>query len=279
MINTRLVYEGQRQVIAIEKDGKTILLDRTHRCYVPDICNKFDAFASCVLPTANNLWDFSGSRVHVDAQTGWQLVYTSLPESYEMAAMYARELRLEGGEIVFDVGAYCGLSTLVFSRSVGPEGHVYAIEPDPKSFAVLQENLKTNDASNVTARQVAISDHIGFVPFVSEWNIGSGVAGIASTRESTGIIPCLRLQDVIPGTRIDALKIDAEGSEVAILSGALDWLRDTRPRVFIECHSYPSRNIEAKETVRTILESLSYHSHFIEPFGYESWCIVGEWAA
>ncbi len=51
---------------------------------------------------------------------------------------------IKPGDIVLDIGANIGYYTLIFARCVGPTGHVYAFEPDPGSFALLQKNVQIN---------------------------------------------------------------------------------------------------------------------------------------
>jgi len=48
------------------------------------------------------------------------------------------------GDIVFDIGAYVGDTALWFSKAVGPQGKVYAFEPEPSNFEKLKANLERN---------------------------------------------------------------------------------------------------------------------------------------
>ena|SRR5437868_1400172 len=53
------------------------------------------------------------------------------------------------GATVLDVGAYIGTHTLAFSKLVGSEGRVVAIEPQPKTFELLTKNVFANRLTNV----------------------------------------------------------------------------------------------------------------------------------
>jgi len=58
--------------------------------------------------------------------------------------------KIKEGEIVVDIGANIGYYTLIFAKLVGTSGKVFAFEPEPHNFHLLQKNLKANSYQNVT---------------------------------------------------------------------------------------------------------------------------------
>src|SRR5436190_1128591 len=54
------------------------------------------------------------------------------------------------GDVIVDIGAGRGEDVFAFSRAVGLEGRVYAIEPHPVSFAALEKLYERNGLRNVT---------------------------------------------------------------------------------------------------------------------------------
>ncbi len=46
------------------------------------------------------------------------------------------------GDAVIEAGANTGMFTIKASRAVGPEGRVYAIEPNPSNLSFLHRNLE-----------------------------------------------------------------------------------------------------------------------------------------
>ena len=46
------------------------------------------------------------------------------------------------GDTIIDIGANVGVYTKILSELVGPEGHVYSIEPFPSTFEILCFNLR-----------------------------------------------------------------------------------------------------------------------------------------
>ena len=160
--------------------------------------------------------------------------------SYELGFQRMFALKIKTGEIVYDIGAHVGYYTLLASRNVGPEGHVYSFEPLPRNAQFIERHLRINRLHNVTFKQVAVSDHAGRVQF------GGGVSS------STGrIIPqgelevqAVKLDDLLSSGEIEpprVMKIDVEGAEGAVLQGSLSLLKEYGPQIFLATHGEPAR--------------------------------------
>ncbi len=74
------------------------------------------------------------------------------------------------GDTVVDIGANIGYYTLLMSNLVGNGGKVFAFEPEPKNFEILQKNLELNQIKNVIVEQKAVSEFsgIGFLELSSD---------------------------------------------------------------------------------------------------------------
>src|SRR5690606_35789053 len=69
---------------------------------------------------------------------------------------YLLEKTLRSGMRALDLGANIGYYTVMMSKLVGERGRVYAVEPHPENFALLEQNIRLNRLTNVEAEQVAI---------------------------------------------------------------------------------------------------------------------------
>lgn len=142
-------------------------------------------------------------------------------ESWITLAM-ARALR--PGWTCVDVGANHGYYTLVMADAVGASGKVIAIEPNPRLCELLTRSVIANgfeqwvvtsdravtDSDQSTARLVVPIDRSGSGTLYRE------PAGTDVTIE----VDTLSLDTIAQmATRIDLIKIDAEGSEETILRG------------------------------------------------------------
>ena len=81
---------------------------------------------------------------------------TTEPELQEALAEH-----LKKGDVVYDLGANVGFYTLLSARLVGPEGHVYAFEPYPKSAETTRHNLAINGFDHATVINKAVADKPG----------------------------------------------------------------------------------------------------------------------
>ena len=141
--------------------------------------------------------------------------------------------RLQPGMTVVDVGANYGYYTLLAASQVGwngrsmTAGHVYAFEPNPRTFEVLTKNIQVNGLQSVVrAHQAAALDAPQKLPlhrpqnFVGDSSlfapVGQPEAG--GPAEQRPMIEAVRLDDVIREP-VDLMKIDAEGSEPLIFRG------------------------------------------------------------
>ena len=141
----------------------------------------------------------------------------------------ASALTPTGGTFV-DVGAHIGNHTVYMARS-GAE--VVAVEPHPETFRLLRANIARNGvAGSVRAINVACgADHSrGTATVPNKSNTGSATVTVGE-----GPIKVVTVDSL--GAEADVLKIDVEGSEGAVLTGAVETLRSFRPAIICERHS------------------------------------------
>lgn len=140
--------------------------------------------------------------------------------------------RVSPGMVVFDVGANIGFYTTLFADLVGSTGRVHSFEPDPLSFDVLRR--RTARQSNVTANQAAVGDRSGIITLYCNRSNRADNRVHASLGEETAEtveVPLTSLDDYCAAIhRIDAVKMDIQGAEVAALRGFRRTLARTLPR-------------------------------------------------
>ena len=158
---------------------------------------------------------------------------------YEAGTTRLFQVLLKRGMTAVDVGAHIGYYTVLASRLVGEEGRVYAFEPDPNTFAILIENIKTKALPNVLPIQKAIADRIGDATlYLGKERIDrvydSGWNSLYKSEE-TGAdnieIPVTTLDEFFAANgwpRVDLIKMDIQGAELAALEGARGLLSRSR---------------------------------------------------
>lgn len=140
------------------------------------------------------------------------------------------------GWTVVDVGANIGAYSVWAASSMGSEGLIVAIEPNP----VSQERLRAS-LSGLTVSHAAIEQACGAAAgevtlhFEPGYTVSSSVVPFAEA--SNHVLVTMRpLDDIVREQgvgQIDMLKIDVEGAEEDVLAGASDALARTA-RVILE---------------------------------------------
>lgn len=199
--------------------------------------------------------EINGFRMHLD-RTDETVSRMLMSGSYEPTETRIMKEIVKPGMTVVDIGAHIGYYTLQFARAVGSVGMVYAFEPAPKTFALLQRNLRENNLDGVVKLfNVALSDHEGVAElFINEYNKGNNRLYQSGNMRSVPI-RLKRLDDVIPANvRVDFIKMDIEGAEVLALRGMHTLLKRDKPTIIMEY--WPRRFRKLDTTVGELFEIL-----------------------
>lgn len=125
-------------------------------------------------------------------------------------------------DIVADVGANIGLTALLFQ---GLAAHVYAFEPSPTTYAILEENLRENKVKNVEAFNIGLGQNseTQSLTFASNNRSGGSVGNqfqVSSGHTTEQIVIDTLDRFFSEGRKVPSfLKIDVEGFEQKVISG------------------------------------------------------------
>ncbi|MEM9097059.1 MAG: FkbM family methyltransferase [Pseudomonadota bacterium] len=171
---------------------------------------------------------------------------------------------LAPGGVAIEVGTNIGALTVPLAHHLGPDGLLYAMEPQPLIFQQLAANLALNDLVNVAAMNMAIgreSAWIGMARLDPEIEINSGGVPLdqISSQGEMVRVQIARLDDVIDPPRLDLIKIDVEGMELDVLEGGAALIQRFRPVLYLEC------NQSASEILIPKLAELGYKAWWHVP--------------
>jgi FkbM family methyltransferase len=142
---------------------------------------------------------------------------------------------------IFDVGANFGQTACRFA-SAFPHADILSFEPVPDSFGRLVE--ATRDNHRVTRFNLALGDVPGMVQMNLTNSPGSNSivqVGSASKVIDVQVETVDRIADQSSIVMIDLLKIDVEGYELPVLTGASRFLSEGRIRfIYAECVLSPN---------------------------------------
>jgi FkbM family methyltransferase len=149
------------------------------------------------------------------------------PHGRDEALAFFRDY-LEPGDFVVDVGANIGDTVLAAAVRVGAAGHVVGIEPHPRTFKYLQDNVALNRAANVETLNAAAGAAAGTVRFSDDRRDDMNRVGAGPLE-----VRVARLDDLVGGSaEVALLKVDVEGYEKFVFEGATEVLRRTRCVLF-----------------------------------------------
>ena len=140
------------------------------------------------------------------------------------------------GAVVIEAGANVGAHTLFLANQVGPEGIVYAFEPQRIVFQTLCGNLALNSIPNVIAMQVAVGAEIGQIQVPQPDYLHVGNFGAVSLEGSVAgeVVPVATIDSLLL-QRCDFIKADVEGMEEFVLRGGEKTIRKHRPVLQTSC--------------------------------------------
>jgi FkbM family methyltransferase len=176
------------------------------------------------------------------------------------------------GDIIVDAGANTGYYTLIGSRLVGEKGKVYAFEPEPANFELLQKNVRLNGLGNVVLERKALSNRNGTVQlFIAGTNKGDHRIYQPKGESRPAIdVEAVRLDEYFKDQEraIAFLKMDTQGAEGLILEGMTGLLegRSHRPTIFMEFwpHGLNGMGTDAAALLKS-LQSYQYKFYELKP--------------
>jgi len=191
---------------------------------------------------------------------------------------YLKSFNMQG-KTILDIGAHIGYHTMCFATLTGPEGQVFAFEPNPYNCERLQMHIEKNLSlkDRISLQQIALSNACGQTQFNFSKNVNQGTSSGGyiegshcplaeiSYKNANFISAQIEMQTLdefvnISNTgNISLMKIDVEGAEHNVLQGGMDTLKRSTPLILMEVHA-----ITAMLHVTQILDSLNYRIKILD---------------
>lgn len=144
---------------------------------------------------------------------------------------------LKEGDLFVDVGANIGLMSIYAGMIVGKQGSVVAFEPNPNTRKILEENITLNRVESIKVEGVALSSEARRGKIYDQWDINRGGASLIkplNPTESYDIEEITFSEYFKSEQQIELIKIDVEGYELEVLTGAKAFISETKvPPVLI----------------------------------------------
>jgi FkbM family methyltransferase len=167
--------------------------------------------------------------------------------------------KLREGMTVVEVGANVGYYSLLAAAKIGPRGKLYCFEANPDITEILSTNVEINGFSDrAQIINMAVYSHSGELRFyVLPKHMGGSRLFRPDGENKPIAVKAISLDEFFPaGTRVDFLKVDAEGAEAFILQGSQRLLREN-PQISIVMEFIPNNLKAADSSPEKFLQDLS----------------------
>jgi FkbM family methyltransferase len=160
------------------------------------------------------------------------------------------------GDTVIDAGACWGDTALYFANEVGRNGKVYSFEFIPGNLSILSKNLSLNPE---LCDLIQIIEH----PLWSEsgktlYYIDRGPASKLSfdmLENGDGTAVTMTIDDLVKNRsieKVDFIKMDIEGAELEALKGAIETIREHKPKLAIAIYHRLNDFVEIPEFINSL---------------------------
>lgn len=256
------------------KDNKIIRFSLKHLHYSIDIIRDFDHYFSSVESVKiedYDMVDFSTLKSHtVIGYPRHPVFFTSLAEPVTVTKQYLDFANLQEGQVAIDLGAYSGLTSILFKDGVGSTGTVVAVEADSKNVSAMNENFRMY--KDITGNDIEIIhgaawNNCNGIKFSSEGNMGSGASNfLGGGRGDIIEVASYTLSEIARVknlSRVDFIKCDIEGAESVVFKDAA-FFEKFQPRIIVETHL----NVDKNKIIND-LGKFNYQYKVIEQIGHD----------
>jgi FkbM family methyltransferase len=151
---------------------------------------------------------------------------------------------IKEGDVVIDIGANIGYYVMLESKLVGTKGVIYAIEPVPENYDLLNKNIALNGYSNVKTYRLALGNNNGmeqmYVPPERNLSVMTSVSNFQKGEKSVAEIEVkvMTLDEFLKDKPYpNVIRMDIEGYEYQIVKGMKKVLGTRLPlTILMELH-------------------------------------------
>jgi len=164
------------------------------------------------------------------------------------------------GDTVIDVGGNMGFFVLILNELVGPSGKIYSFEPSRRLKERLEATIINNNLQNVIVVNLALGESEGTTTL--HYNPKqTGLSSIVTNFESGSLNEDIQVTTLDKfseniSNRVSFIKIDTEGYEPQVLSGAKELIKRDKPTIYIELGG---EHQESSKVALEILKELEYN--------------------
>lgn len=205
----------------------------------------------------------------------WLSAFSVMITFMEQQYAYSDICRVLPGDYVIDAGGCYGDTALYFASLTGNEGKVYVFEFVPTNIKMMQKNLDLNHS---------IKDIINIIPYPLDeisnnklFFIDSGPSSkvIGEYKKGYQEVRTKSIDDLVFGTsdhhieKVDFIKMDIEGAELAALKGAIKSIKKFKPKLAICVYHKLEDFYEIPLFIGSLGVEYKFYFDYYTPVGFE----------
>lgn len=224
--------------LIVQRDKNRIILAIANIRFCREIIDFFYFYFDSVRAIDSTV-DFSKPNLHKIAfEQELEIWFPTTSEPTDTILQYRDILKISGGEVILDLGAYSCLSSILFLFFGA--GQVISVEADPKNLDCCEMNLKlykTFIDGRIDLYKFALSSEDGWAKFLSEGTMASHlVKQKGASTEKDFLIETRTLSTLAKFynlDHIDIIKADIEGAEFDVFTDE-NFFSSYKPRILLE---------------------------------------------
>jgi FkbM family methyltransferase len=137
---------------------------------------------------------------------------------------------IKKGESFLDI-AYMGYGVVRMARELGEGSRILAVEADPDSVWLLEQNVKANNLSNVRVIHKAVSNFDGAASFYKTGRQANSLISEVVSSENEIQIPTTAIDSILKGVgmdSVDRISITINGAEVEAVQGMMSTAKQSK---------------------------------------------------
>lgn len=252
----------------------SLLAKKLHRCIYSVRPAALASFFKSLIRSQRGWVVTNGIKLKVDpiSHFGQEIITTG---TYE--PIFSKEIisNLKPGDFFLDIGANEGFFSLLAAQAIGPDGRVFAVEPQSNLVSIIQENSKVNRFNQIEVFQEAFCEVDGEVELNLSHSLNSGASSLF--RRHSGKMDTVKVKSERfdhwwlnqSKPKFNVVKIDCEGAELFVIRSAKKALEERfADLIFLDFHE----SIIGPEGVEEIDTSLREAGYELSELHSGVWC-------